>query len=258
MKKARFRFYEELNEFLPSSKRKVIFNYQFMGNPSVKDVIEAIGVPHVEVDLILVNGTPVDFVYKIKDDDLVSVYPVFESLNISNVSPLRPKPLRDIRFILDVHLGKLAKNLRLCGFDTKYETNLNDDEIIDISLKEKRIILTRDKGMLKNKRVTHGYWLRSQHPPVQIKEVIRRFDLKKMINPFSRCLECNSILESIRKADIVGRLQYKTRKYYNEFRRCPQCERLYWEGSHFSKMKILIDNIINDNNDNRDIEENNL
>jgi uncharacterized protein with PIN domain len=243
MKKVWFRFYEELNAFLPSGKRKVSFEYFFTGNPSVKDTIEAIGVPHVEVDLILVNGTAVDFSYKIRENDNISVYPVFESFDISQVSPLWQRPLREIKFILDVHLGKLAKYIRLCGFDTLYETDLDDSKIIEISVNEKRIILTRDKELLKNKRVTHGYWLRSQRPVEQVREVFRRFDLRKLINPFTRCLECNSILESVQKENIIERLQPDTRKYYNVFKKCPSCDRLYWEGSHFEKMRMLIDNL---------------
>ena len=246
MANAWFRFYEELNDFLPSSKKKVSFNYSFTGNTAVKDAIEAIGIPHVEVDLILANSRPVDFSYKLKDEDQISVYPVFESLDISGIAKHRIKPLRITRFINDVHLGRLAKNLRLCGFDTFFDKDLSDKEIIEISLYEKRIILTRDKGLLRNKEVTHGYWIRSTNPDEQIREVIKRFDLKKNMNPFSRCLECNGILKTIEGSEIASRLLPRTLQFYDEFRICPGCDRIYWNGSHFERMQKRINNLISD------------
>lgn len=244
MNQAWFRFYEELNDFLPLAKKKQSFSCSFSGNPSVKDIIESLGVPHTEIDLILVNGTSVNFSHKLVNDDNVSVYPVFESIDISELQHLRPKPLRDPKFVLDVHLGRLAKYLRLCGFDTLYDKNYNDKEIIDISRSEKRIILTRDKGILKNKQVTHGYWIRSIRSDEQLPEVIRRFDLKNALKPFTRCLECNIILEDVDKEMITDRLLPKTKKYYANFKNCPGCNRIYWEGSHFDKMKKITESIL--------------
>lgn len=244
MKQAWFRFYEELNDFLPTVKRKVLFPYQFTGTPTVKDAVEDQGVPHVEIDMILVNGQSVDFLYKIRNEDRISVYPVFESLDISGVTHLRGKPLREIKFIADVHLGKLVKYLRLCGLDTFFSRSMDDNQIIDLSLSEKRIILTRDRLLLKNKKVTHGYWIRSKDAQEQLMEVFRRFSLQKSVSPFTRCLECNGMLERIEKEKITDRLQPRTRKYYNEFRICPACDHIYWEGSHFSRMKQFTDRLI--------------
>ena len=239
-----FRFYEELNDFLPSAKRKITFDYPFSANQSVKDAIEALGVPHVEVDMILINGDPVDFTYKLRDDDRISVYPVFETFDISKVSLLRKKPLRDPRFILDVHLGRLARYMRLCGLDTIYYKHLTDPEIINISLKEHRIIITRDRNLLKNKALTHGYWIRSPKPELQFREVLNRFSLKDNLSPFTRCLECNSILSEIPKEKILERLLPATRKEFNKFRICTTCNRIYWEGSHYEKMKCQIEKMI--------------
>jgi uncharacterized protein len=241
MKQVWFRFYEELNDFLPSLKRKTSFAYSFRGNPSVKDAIEALGVPHVEVDMIIVNGTPVDFSYKIKNEDQISVYPIFESMDISGVSPLRNEPLRVTKFVADVHLGRLTKYLRMCGFNTYFDIELSDNQIIGISLKERRIILTRDRGLLKNKLVTHGYWIRSVKPENQLKEVLQKFDLKSKINPFVRCLECNGIIEDVSKEDIKERLLQKTKDFYTEFKRCKICGNIYWEGSHYERMKKFIE-----------------
>jgi uncharacterized protein len=246
MSLAYFRFYAELNDFLPSGKRKKAFSYTFNGNPSVKDAIEAIGVPHVEVDLILVNSLSVGFSYKLNEEDSVSVYPVFESFDIASVIHLREKPLRDLKFISDVHLGKLAKYLRLIGFDTYYRREFNKKEIINLAKSENRIILTRDKELLKNKKVTRGYWIRSIYPHEQLKDIIIRFDLRKSIALFSRCMECNGLLNDVAKKDILNRLLPGTRQYYRKFKKCNNCGRIYWNGSHYLSMKRDIKVLITD------------
>ena len=244
MNLAYFRFYEELNDFLNKERRKVTFTYEFTGNPSVKDAIEAIGVPHVEVDLVVVNGESVDFSYRLNDKDNVSVYPVFEALDIKSIVRLREMPLRETKFILDVHLGRLAKYLRLCGFDTTFSNLYDDREIIDTAASEKRIILTRDKQLLKDKRVTHGYWIRSQNHNEQLREVFVRFDLKDRLALFSRCIRCNTILEEVSKEKIKARLQADTSRYFSKFMRCPDCDRIFWEGSHYDNMKVIIDDTL--------------
>ncbi len=243
---ALFRFYEELNDFLPQARRKMSFEYSFRGNPSVKDAVEALGVPHVEIDLILVNGQSVDFSFKLHDGDSVSVYPVFESFDITPVIRLRDKPLREPKFIADVHLGKLTRHLRLYGFDTHYEPGLSDSEIIGHSLQDKRIILTRDRGLLKNRQVTRGYWIRSAYLAEQIKEIFVRFSLKTYINPFTRCMECNTILRDAGKEEISVRLLPKTRLYYHKFKECHNCGRIYWNGSHYERMKKNIEEMLKD------------
>ncbi|MDP4225126.1 MAG: Mut7-C RNAse domain-containing protein [Bacteroidota bacterium] len=238
--KATFRFYEELNDFFPAPYRKTAFTYWFDGSPTVKHAIELIGVPHVEVDLILVNGKSVDFSYKLKNNDYVSVYPVFEKLDISGATHLRERPLRNSRFILDVHLGKLVKYLRTLGFDSVYRKDYDDHEIIRIALAEHRIILTRDIGLLKVKTVTHGYWVRSQEPKEQVKDVLSYFDLYRFIDPFSRCVKCNGTLEAVEKDSIMDQLEPLTIKYYNDFYRCRDCGGIFWEGSHFRKMNEFV------------------
>lgn len=246
MKTAYFRFYEELNDFLPPGKRKIKFEHKYSGRNSIKDIIESLGVPHTEVDMILVNGSSVNFSYIIKDKDEISVYPVFESFDISDVQHLRAKPLRNPKLILDVHLGTLARYLRVLGFDSKYENDLSDDEIVKISAEEKRTILTRDKGILKRNNVTHGYWIRNEKPEEQLKEVVRRFNLKDAIKEFARCLECNSKLEPIDKEKIIDRLPEKVKERQDKFRYCSSCDKIYWEGTHFEKMKKLIERVYQD------------
>lgn len=239
-KSAELRFYEELNDFLVPEHRKVAFRFAFSGNPSIKDVVESQGVPHVEVDLILANGVSIDFSYQLQAGDHISVYPVFESLDISPVTHLRDKPLRRTRFILDVHLGQLARYLRMLGFDTLYENNYADEQIIKIAIEKKRIILTRDVGLLKNGRVTHGYWMRHTDPKKQVQEVFQRFNLQKAIKPFVRCLECNGELVAVDKTEVVDQLPPKTKDYYQDFYHCTSCKKVYWEGSHYQKMLALV------------------
>jgi hypothetical protein len=236
VKYTEFRFYEELNDFLPAEREKRSFLHKYEGACSVKDAIEALGVPHVEVDLIIIGGESVDFSYRLSGGERVAVYPVFESLDISPLVHLRPKPLRRSLFILDVNLGALARRLRMLGFDCLYRNDYDDPEIADISVAEKRIILTRDSGLLKIGKVTHGYWVRSQIPEEQIEEVLRRFDLYSQISPFNRCISCNGSLEAVNKTEILDRLEPLTKKYYDEFYRCGDCGKIFWKGSHYESM----------------------
>ena len=242
-----FRFYEELKDFLPKNKQKQPFTVILDKNCSVKHAIESLGIPHTEVDMILVNSRPVDFKYRLQDKDYVSVYPVFETFDISTTTNLRKTPLRDPRFILDTHLGKLAKYLRFLGFDALYRNDYIDSHIIGISMNDKRIILTRDKGILKNNYVSHGYFVRSQEPAKQIKEIIKRFNLESLINPFVRCSECNSKILKVSKEKIQDRLEPMTKKYYNEFYLCTGCDRIYWRGSHYRELNAFIQRYMNNN-----------
>lgn len=240
MHKIQIRFYEELSDFLPEEKKKKRFTHYYIDRTSVKDLIESIGVPHTEVDLILVNGKSVNFKYIINDSDDISVYPVFESLDISEVQHLRAKPLRKPKFVADVHLGRLTRYLRMIGLDVLYKNDFNDDEVVLISLKERRAILTKDRGILKRNEVTHGYWVRSINVEEQVKEVLKRFDLQKEIKEFSRCIECNELLEPIKKELIFNRLQPKVAQSQNEFFHCPSCKKIYWKGTHYQRMLTFI------------------
>ncbi len=233
------RFYAELNDFLPPARRQA-FAHAVMDQPAVKDVIQALGVPHTEVDLILANGEPVSFAYRVRDGDRVSVYPVFESLDIASLERLRPRPLREPRFVLDTHLGRLAAYLRMLGFDTRYERDADDATLADVSRGERRILLTRDLGLLMRDAVTHGYFVRAEHPERQLVEVLRRFDLREAIAPFTRCLRCNGPLVSVARDDIADRLPPRTLAHYTEFRQCPACGGIYWPGSHYERMRRLI------------------
>ncbi|MBW4493850.1 MAG: Mut7-C ubiquitin/RNAse domain-containing protein [Oscillatoria princeps RMCB-10] len=244
MNRAYFRFYAELNFFLPAHRRELTFVHEFEGRASIKDTIESLGVPHTEVELILVSGEPVDFSYIVADGDECSVYPVFESLDISPALRLRPQPLRQTRFVLDVHLGKLANHLRMLGFDTLYRNDYPDEELAEISSSEGRILLTRDTGLLKRSIVTHGYYVRETNPRRQLIEVLRRFDLLGSIIPFCRCVRCNVLLEAVPKEAIIDRLPPQSGDLYDEFSRCPSCEQIFWKGTHYERMQEFIAGIL--------------
>lgn len=244
MKRAHFRFYAELNDFLPPARRGVAFPHEFHGGPSVKDVIESLGVPHTEIDLILADGESVDFAWILRDGARVSVYPVFESIDIAPVLRVRPAPLREVRFVLDVHLGRLARYLRMLGFDARWRNDAPDEELARCSAAEHRILLTRDSGLLKRRIVSHGYRVREADPRRQLAEVVRRLDLTRAIAPFRRCLCCNALLEAVRKEDVADALPPRVRERHDAFRRCPSCGRVYWAGSHHRKMERLISDLV--------------
>jgi uncharacterized protein with PIN domain len=243
-KQARFRFYEELNDFLPAGLKKKAFPYRFSGKPSIKDAIEAIGVPHTEVDLILENGGSVGFRHHLRDGDRVSVYPSFESLDITPLVKLRAKPLRKTAFVLDVHLGALARILRMLGFDASYRNDYGDAQLVKISVSEKRILLTRDKTLLKNGSLTHAYWLRSTDPEEQAREVLDRFDLHRNIRPFERCLECNGKIQKVEKSRVLDQLETGTAATYDEFFQCKDCRKVYWKGSHYKRLERTVEKLI--------------
>ncbi|MFL6591293.1 MAG: Mut7-C RNAse domain-containing protein [Luteimonas sp.] len=232
-----FRFYEELNAFLPPALRKRSFAYRFNGTPAVKDPIEALGVPHTEVDLILVDGASVEFVHRLRGGERVAVYPVFERFELAGVTRLRPVQLREPRFVLDVHLGRLARYMRLLGFDCLYRNDYPDEELVAISRDEHRIVLTRDTGLLKRAEVTHGAFVRAQDPRQQLREVLDRFQLHGRIAPFSRCGRCNGMLSRLATDDALRMVPPAVAQKHDEFRHCVQCGQVYWPGTHLQRFR---------------------
>ncbi len=231
-----FRFYEELNDFLPPARRKRSFTHTFAGTPSVKDQIQALGVPHTEIDLILVDGVSVGFDHRLRGGERIAVYPMFERFDIGGVTRLRVEPLREPRFVLDVHLGKLARYLRILGFDTRYRNDFADAEIVRIAAAERRIVLTRDLGILKHNAVSHGAFLRATDPRRQLEEVLERFDLWRRVRLFGRCSHCNGVLAAATPADAARQVPEGVLARYRRFYRCAGCGQVYWEGSHYERM----------------------
>ena len=244
MPKVTLRFYEELNDFLPEKRRRTDFEAPLKGKQSIKDMIEALGVPHTEVDLILVNNLSVDFSYILHDNDRVSVYPVFELLNITHITRLRKIPLRRNRFIADINLGDIVKYMRVLGFDVYFDSTLSNRNIIEISNQNNRIILTRSKKLLKFKAVSHGLFIRPGTTTQQIRHIIDYLDIQEDIKPFSRCLKCNTLLVAVQKKDILDRIPEKTKEYCHDYGLCPSCDKIFWKGTHYMNMKKVLGPIL--------------
>ncbi|MEJ2658004.1 MAG: Mut7-C RNAse domain-containing protein [Desulfobacterales bacterium] len=225
MAKVTYRFYEELNDYLPQHIKKVDVEAKFIGKRAIKETIEDFGVPPAQVDLVLVNGEPVDFGYILKDGDRVSVYPVFERLNIRHVSLLRRFPLRQIRFIADVDKKDIVQPMRVLGFDMIFSSSYDTLHLIDISKKQKRIILTTRKELLKSKFVTHAVKIGSGTIMEQIKKVIDDLDIKDRIKPFSRCVRCNNPLENRQTIKILDNISPETKHILEKYLLCKSCRK---------------------------------
>ncbi len=244
MYRVRMRFYEELNAFLPRDRHKREHVVEFADSRSVKDLVEAQGVPHTEIDMILVNGEPVGFDRLVADGDRISVYPVFESFDVSGLSKLGRPPLRHPRFVADVHMGKLVRLLRLLGLDCLYWRYCDDDRLAEISHTEKRILLTRDKGLLKRSLVDHGIYLHSDEPEAQAVQVVRRVQLQHAVAPGTRCLTCNGLLAEASVDDVREDIPLETATWYTTFHRCRSCGQIYWRGAHWQQLMAQVDRLL--------------
>lgn len=238
-----FRFYEELNDFLPPARRGVAFEVRCAERATVKHMIEALGVPHTEVELIVIDGRSVGFDHLLCDGERVAVYPMFEALDVHPLLRVRANPLRNSRFIADAHLGGLARLLRMAGFDTLFRNDYQDAEVVDIAVREHRIVLSRDRELLKRREVTHGCFVHAQTPAEQWREVICRLDLARSVRPFTRCMLCNAPLEAVDKAVVSDRLPPLVRMRHDHLMRCVPCDRIYWPGSHWERMRRQLDSL---------------
>lgn len=241
----RLRCYEELNEYLPAEKRKRWFEYALETPAAVGDVLTALGIPLDQVDLVLADGVPVDFSHRVSGDEAFSIYPVFEAFDISSLTPLAGRPLRETKFVLDVHLGRLARYLRMLGFDCRYGHRMDDHTLAVVSREEGRVLLSRDHELLRRRELTHAYCVRSSTPRAQAIEVVHRFDLTAVLHPFTRCLHCNTKVEPVSKADAASHVDAKIIERYDAFTHCPACGRIYWKGTHQQRMQRIIEEIQN-------------
>lgn len=237
---ATFRFYAELNDFLAPALRRREFQRQCARAATTKHMIEALGVPHTEVELVLVNGESAGFDQLLCDGDRVAVYPNFEALDVTPLLRVRAQPLRVTRFVADAHLGGLAHLLRMCGFDTLYDNHFQDERIVQLSLTEQRIILTRDRELLKRREVTHGCFVHALKSPQQLREVVTRLELVASARPFTRCLDCNAPLQDVDKAALHDRVPARVLERQSRFVMCGRCHRVYWEGSHWRHMREFL------------------
>ena len=246
---ATFRFYEELNDFLAPKRRKQEFTVPCARQATTKHMIEALGVPHTEVELILVNGESADFSRLLQDGDRVAVYPRFEAMDVTPLLRVRDYPLRETRFVADAHLGGLAHMLRMLGFDTLYDNHFDDDAIVAICAHDGRIVLTRDRELLKRRAVTHGCYVHALKSEEQLREIVERLDLARSARPFTLCLHCNAPLRPVGKASVLDRLPPKVREHYEHFSTCDMCGRVYWEGSHWRNMQRMLDGVMANNSE---------
>lgn len=237
-------FHQSLNDFLVPELRDKEIHQRFSRKASIKDMIESFNVPHTEVALILVNGQAVDFDYLVHDTDHIEVYPTLEKCPVSTWLRLRPELPHPLTFVADTNLGKLARYLRLLGFDCLYQNDFDDNAIAEISHDQQRMLLTRDRSLLQRKIIIFGYFVRADIPKIQIHEVLKKFDLYPAIKPLTRCTRCNGHLTKIEKQQIDHRLQPLTKKYYDKFLTCQDCGQIYWQGSHHSRIQVLINEFI--------------
>jgi uncharacterized protein with PIN domain len=242
--KARFSFDPALSPFLEKLHRGAPFEYDCARAATLKNAIEALGVPHTEVELILLNGESVGFDALLLDGDRVAVYPTFEAFDVTPLLQLRDEPLRATRFVADAHLGGLAHLLRMMGFDTLYDNAFADDAIERLAIAEQRIVLSRDRELLKRRGITHGMYVRALHSPQQLRDVFERLQLARSARLFTRCLHCNGPLTAMAKADALPRVPPRVAAHYERFSECAQCARVYWEGSHWRRMRALIDDVL--------------
>ena len=249
---ATFRFYEELNDFLPPERRWQEFTCACAQAATTKHMIEALGVPHTEVELILVNGESADFDRLLQDGDRVAVYPRFEALDVTPLLRVRDHTLRVPRFVADAHLGGLAHMLRMMGFDTLYDNHYHDDDIVAIAMEEGRIVLTRDRELLKRRTIAHGCYVHALKSEQQLCEIVERLDLVRSARPFTLCLHCNAPLRPIDKASVLDRLPPKVQANYQRFSTCDVCRRVFWEGSHWRNMRRVLDGLLPQDRDDQE------
>jgi uncharacterized protein with PIN domain len=170
----------------------------------------------------------------------VSVFPKFEAFDVTPLLRVRAQPLRVSRFIADAHLGGLARMLRMLGFDTLYDNGAADREIVEVAAREHRIVLTRDRELLKCREIARGSFVHPLKPEAQLQAVAARYALERSMRPFTLCLHCNLRLVSIEKSEAAARVPERVAGQYDRFMRCAGCERIYWEGSHWARMHEML------------------
>nr|WP_217474942.1 Mut7-C ubiquitin/RNAse domain-containing protein [Stutzerimonas stutzeri] len=220
MTTATFRFYARLNHFLSVECRGQSFDCRCARAATTKHMIEALGVPHTEVALVLVNGQPASLERAIVDGDRVAVYPKFEQLDVSSLSALQALPPGPPRFVADAHLGGLARLLRMAGFDTLYDNHFEDAAMAELANREQRVLLTRDRALLMHRRVLHGCYVQAVRPQKQLRELYHRLDLAAHARPFSLCMTCNAPLQPVDKATVLDRLPPRVQARHQRFLGC--------------------------------------
>lgn len=243
MVSATFRFYGELNDFLARARRGRSFAAPCARAATTKHMIEALGVPHTEVELVLLNGEPRGLDDILEEGDRIAVYPRFTTFDVADVARLDQRPPGRVRFVADAHLGGLARLLRMAGFDTIYRNTLNDAEVEAIAEGDGRAVLTRDRELLKRRGIAYGCYVRALKAEAQLREVAERFGLAERMRPFTLCLSCNAPLRPIAKAAVRDRLPPRVAATQDEFSTCDRCHGVFWKGSHWQRMAGVLNEI---------------
>lgn len=238
------RCYAELNDHLPMARRQRTFSHDLPAPLVLEELLRIIGVPHDAVDLALINGRSRGLDHVVREGDHLALFPVFESFDISSLTSMRDRPLRRPRFVLDVHLGKLANLLRLFGFDAVYRNDCTKDILVRVSVDEGRALLSRNPAFAGHPLLTRFFLVKTTDSHQQLFDVLRRFDLAGLAEPFSRCIECNSPLQPVAKTEIEERLPPKVGALCEEFLICRACDRIYWKGSHYERMRAYVDAVL--------------
>lgn len=241
---ATFRFYARLNRFLPAQRRGHAFSCVCAEHATIKHMVEALGVPHTEIALVLANGDAAALHQQIDDGARIAVYPKFESLDISSITRVPQRDTGVPYFVADAHLGALARLLRMAGFDTLYDNGIKDAEIAMLANRRQRIVLTRDRDLLKHRAVTQGCYIHAVKPQEQLRELFDRLDLHQYMRPFNRCLKCNSLLRQVSKAEVLQRIPPRVLERHDRFWLCERCDNIYWEGTHWQSMRKMLEALV--------------
>lgn len=245
-------FYGDTKELLnkPCRSNDGVVKYPLNRQASIKDIIESLGVPHTEIGCLLLESTPKTFTFIPDGREEIHIHPLSPDLPVTSATLLRPNPLPRLQFMVDVNVNKLAHLMRMAGIDTATVPGESYRLIAQAASREKRILLSRNKDLLKYNEVIFGRLIRSQNTFKQFAEVIKLYSLASQFRPFSRCMLCNIVLKQVVKKDIIHRLEPLTKKHYTVFKECPGCNRLFWRGSHHDqmvkKLKTLLQETIDD------------
>jgi len=236
----------ELRFLLPRDLReRQTFTHTLQRRASLKDVVESLGIPHTEIGALYVGQQPVNFKHPASDRQQVSVHALPVPHNVLQASLLRPHPLREIRFIVDLNVAHLGRLLRSAGFDASHDPSWSDGELARLAAQQKRILLTRDRALLRYACVEQGHLVRAVEPRMQLREVIRQYGLQQQLKPFSRCMRCNGQLNPVAKHQVLSQLEPLTIRYYEHFKQCRNCGQVYWKGSHQQGLEAILSGALN-------------
>jgi uncharacterized protein with PIN domain len=217
--------------------------YPLTRRASIKDILEAVGIPHTEIGSLFLDEEEIDFSHIPSPGSLIAVHEVPTPFIVLHPTVLRPQPLGRFSFLADINVGRLATLMRMAGFDTALYADLDDQGLAEITTRQNRILLTRDRQLLCRSAIVFARLLRHQDPYQQLREIFDLFALHAAARPFSRCMKCNQLLRETTKEAVFDQLEPLTKRYYNDFTRCPSCSSVYWQGSHRQSIRASLERV---------------